>query len=320
MRFHLLLSTALIGTFTGFPQQSGTETCRLDISGKAYGPSADVCQQLGDRWTALFGLNPIPGSIRLVNRDGYHGTQGKKSWTLESPLPQRNRQDSAYRKSDGLLRYFAEAVIPHEAGHHAFGVYVSSLGIFSALNRYSSPLPDWFDEAVATWMESAQLRQQRTRSVARTSPSLTRLVTLEHPNADLVNPGPNDFRVSTRTVMPPCAKCTFLPDSLRRKFQIVDSGTDAAGKPKTIIWYADKSPTKSATLEEREFYPLSYSLLRFIHTRGGAAAVRELIARYRVNPTPRVEVLSALPGLPASLPAFEKAWHAFLSSPPAERD
>ena len=75
---------------------------------------------------------------------------------------------------------------------------------------------------------------------------------------------------------------------------------------------------EAAELEEREFYALSYSLLRFIRLRGGPHALSELIARYRTNPTPRVQALEGLPNLPASAGAFERAWHEFLKAPPAE--
>ena len=321
MRFHLMLCAAVIIAPSRLLQQTaGTEACHLDVSGHASGPSADICQRIGDRWTDLVGTRAVPGSIRLVDRDGYHGVQTDTYWTLESPLPQRKRNDASYRKQDGILRYFAEAIIPHEAGHHVFGVYIGSRRWGASTNQYSTQFPDWLDEGVAVWMESAKIRDGRMKAIRNTTPSLDRLATLEHPNAELVNSSTADFRMSTRTVMPPCAKCTFLPDSLRRKYQIIDSGTDRQGKPKTVISYTDRAPTKSETLEEREFYALAYSLLRFIHAHGGPAAVRELISRYQLNPTPRVAVLSGLPGLPASTAAFEKAWHAFLAALPREVD
>jgi hypothetical protein len=320
MKFHLLLCTAIVVTPVSLQPRSTapSDTCRLERSGKATGPSADICERIGARWTMLMGTSAIPGAIRLVDRDGYHGIQTDDSWTLESPLPTRAREDSAYRSRDGLLRYYAENIIPHEAGHHTCAVYVGKFRLGASPNRYATQLPDWLDEAVAVWMESSAMRRKRVSAIRSSTPSLERVVTLEHPNTDLVNNNAGDFRISTRTVMPPCAKCTWLPDSLRRKFQVVDSGADVHGRSRTVIWYSDKTPAKGDTFEEREFYPLSYSLVRFIRARGGAAAVRELIARYQVNPKPRVEVLSALPGLPASTAALEKAWHAFLASPPAE--
>jgi len=320
MKFHLLLCAGIVAL--PLPLETKVETpsdaCRLERSGKATGPSADICEHIGRRWTMLMRTSPIPGAIRLVERDGYLGIDTDQSWVLESPLPEPKRGDSAYRSRDGLLRYYAENIIPHEAGHRLFAVYIGKLRVWATPNQYGTQLPDWLDEAAAVWMESAVRRRKRVSTIRNSTPSLDRLVTLEHPNADFVNSNTGDFRISTRTVMPPCAKCTWLADSLRKKFQIIDSGTDAGGREKTVTWYSDKPPAKSDTFEEREFYPLAYSLLRFIRIRGGAAAVRELISRYQVDPRPRVAVLSALPGLPASTGALEKAWHAFLASLPPE--
>lgn len=321
VRFHLLLCTTIVVAPLG-PRQRGTavevETCRLQVSGKAIGPGADICERIGSRWKQLMGTNPIPGAIRMVDREGYHGIQTDDSWVLESPLPKRTRDDSAFRSRDALLRYYAENIIPHESGHHMFAVFAGKLRQGVSPNQYATQLPDWLDEGVAVWMESTTMREKRGRAIRRSTPSLATLVTMEHTNVDLVRDNASDFRISTRTVMPPCAKCMWLADSLRKKFQVIDSGTDVNGRAKTVIWYSDKTPAKSNTLEEREFYPLSYSLLRFVRVRGGAAAVRELIARYQINPKPRVEIFSALPGLPASVVAFEKAWHVFLASFPAE--
>jgi hypothetical protein len=320
VKFHLLLCAGIIVIPPSLETavETPSEACRLERSGKASGPSADICERIGRRWTMLMRTSPIPGAIRLVDRDGYRGIDTDQSWVLESPLPETRSGDSAYRSRDGLLRYYAENIIPHEAGHRVFAVYIGKLRVWATPNQYGTQLPDWLDEAAAVWMESAVMRRKRVAAIRSSTPLLESLVTLEHPNAELVNSSNGDFRLSTRTVTPPCAKCTWLPDSLRKKYQVMDSGTDAGGRQKTVIWYSDKSPTKTTTFEEREFYPLAYSLLRFIRIRGGVNAVRELISRYQINPRPRVEVLSALPGLPASLPAFEKAWHAFLASMPVE--
>jgi hypothetical protein len=321
MKLHILICACLVAAPVASVRDTTrqqSDTCRLERSGRATGPSADICAGIGSRWKKLFGTSPVPGSIRLIDRDGYHGIQSGDSWVLESPLPNRSREDSAYRSADGLLRYFAETVIPHEAGHQAFAVFVGSRRVGTSSNQYATQFPDWFDEGVAVWMESPSMREKRVRGVRGRTPSLQKLVTLEHPNSDLVNTDFPGFRMSTRTVMPPCARCTWLADSLKKKFQIIDSGTDDTGRQKTVIWFTDQAPGKNGVLEEREFYPLAYSLLRFIRLTGGVAAIHELVSRYQTNPTPRLQALSGLPGMPVSVDALEKAWHAFLAAPPRE--
>ncbi len=99
---------------------------------------------------------------------------------------------------------------------------------------------------------------------------------------------------------------------------VTEFRVNAGGRANTVVSYSVATPPRSDTIEERQFYPLSYSLLRFIRVRGGAGAVRELIARYQEDPTPRVAGSATLPGLPASVDAFEKAWHEFLGNPPPE--
>jgi hypothetical protein len=304
-----------------FPQSpKSRDACRLESDGRATGPGADICENLARRWALLLPAPPSPGVIRIVKREGYGGMGSPGGWILEVPMPEPHPGDSKYRASDGLLRYYADDVIPHEAGHQLFMILFGRSGATVNADQYGSPAPDWIDEAPAVWMESRSHRQGRMKPVLRTKPSLAALVTMAHPNSGFVHdrsPGPDSYNFQ-RTVIPPCAKCTWLPDSLRKRYRVIDYRADGRGRTDTIVWYSARNPTRHDTIEEREFYPLSYSLLRFIRVRGGTAAVNEIIARYREDPTPRVAVFASLPGLPASVAAFETAWHEFLNRPPPE--
>jgi len=297
------------------------DACRVESGGGVTGASADICEQLARRWLLLFGFPALPGVIRLVDREGNAGAIKPSTWQLESPLPKGasgSSDASRRRKNDGLLTYYANDIIPHEAGHEMFGLYIRDLNVGSA--AYGSAAPDWFDEAPAIWMESQALRARRMRNVQNTTPSLTALVTMTHPNEELVRDDAlgTRFRPTTRTVTSPCPKCTWLPDSLRKKYQVIDVGTNARGRPDTVLWYSDHSPNPDGTLEQREFYPLAYSLLRFVRMNGGAIAVRDLTNRYRDNPRAGAQALSGLPGLPSTVEAVEQAWHEFLKHPPPE--
>ena len=293
--------------------------CQIAPDGQSSGPSADICAQVVRRWQALVGLPPTPGEIRLVAHGETRNAETGGSWRLEWPAPSQGSASVARRKRDGLPAHIAETILPHEAGHHVFNVYLGMVGAPWDGHRYASPAPDWIDEEPAIWMESKSSREGRMRSAARARASLARLLTMEHPAREWVvaNSNAGEFRSRERTVTPPCPRCTFLPDSVRNKYQIVEVGVDARGRPDTIVSYSDKNPN-SSTVEEREFYPLAYGLLRFIRVRGGQAAVRELIARYRTNPTARVDAVLGLPGLPSTLSTFESAWLEFLRNPPAE--
>jgi hypothetical protein len=325
MRFPLTIITAAISVLLPACSSSAQtpdyrDACRVESDGRATGPSADICANVTRRWELLLATHPSPGVIRFVRQENYHSSLTASGWVLETPMPEPHPASPKYRTSDGLLRYFAEDIIPHEAGHQVFLTYVGELTAAATPEHYGSTAPDWIDEAPAVWMESRTLRQHRMRAVLKTKPSLATLVTMTHPGREFVrdNALSTDFHNNQRIVTPPCTKCTWLPDSLRKKYQIVDFGVRERGRPDTIVWYSDRNPNKVDTFEQREFYPLCYSLLRFLRLRGGAAAVHELIARYRENPMPRVGVLTALPGLPASVGALEKAWHEFLANPPPE--
>ena len=293
------------------------DDCRIESDGRATGPGADICETIARRWSLLLPTQPSPGVIRIVKREGYGGMDSPGGWVLEVPMPDPHPGDAKYRSSDGLLRYYADGVIPHEAGHRLFTMYFGQRNAVKP-GQYGSPAPDWIDEAPAVWMESQKQRQGRMKAVLRTKPSLAALVTMENPSADFVQRKSPDAYNFQRIVTPPCTKCTWLPDSLRKKYRITEFRVNAGGRADTVVSYSSRNPSKDDTIEEREFYPLAYSLLRFIRVRGGAGAVRELIARYQEDPTPRVAVFATLPGLPASVDAFEKAWHEFLGNPPPE--
>lgn len=314
----LMMGLACAGSRSQAPS-SQTFGCHVDSAGRTSGPSADICDQIVRRWCAILDTTPDGGDVRATTSGGLAGVAGGRRWSLAVPHDPSNAAP-ATRRADGQSRYFAANIIPHEAGHQALTSYLDMAKSADFDDYYGSAAPDWLDEAFAVWMESAGERARRMRAVFDSAPSLERLVTMMHPNAGfLSDPGnAGDARVNTRMVEPPCARCTFRPESLRTKYRITDAGIDRDGKPDTLVWYSDVNPNHVATFEERQFYPLSYSLLNFIRQRGGAAAVRELIQRVRRNPSPRMELILGLPGLPKSGDAFEREWRAFLREEGAE--
>lgn len=316
-------ATATATTVSGSVSRPGTPVtaayaCRVDPSGNTSGPSADICDQVVRRWRLLTGTQPNPGEIRLISDGVPHSSDGGGWWTLEWLAPAPVAGTARRRKSDGLSVHYAQNILPHEAGHQVLSSYVGLAALPPDL--YGTPAPDWIDEAAAVWMESRGAREQRMRSVVGTVPSLSKLALMVHPNVpllqrDLQEP---DARVVERTVIPPCPHCTSLPEEMRTKYRISMTTIGPGGKTKTTTSYSATDPDAAATAEQRGFYPLAYSLLRFIRMRGGVAAVRELLGRYRENPKPRVEVLLGLPGLPSTAASFESAWREFLRNPPPE--
>jgi hypothetical protein len=323
MRSFILVSALLVMSAPScdVPPQQGAPRrpyCDIESSGRVNGPSADVCEQVAQRWQALIGSRAIKGSIRIVDGPGATSAASALDWTLEWQVPRR--QARVKTRPDGFVAYEAENILTHEAGHQLFASYSIFFARPQDYTRYGSIAPDWLDESPAVWMESVAWRTNRVKAVIGAKPSLRRLVTMEHPGQEVVvaNTLNAERRWRERTVVPPCAECTFLPDSVRNQYRVTDIGVDARGLPDTNVWYTPTNPNNQETLEERHYYALSYLLLRFIHTRGGYTAVRELISRYRDDPSPRISVLVGLPGLPASFEAFERDWLAFVANPPAE--
>ncbi|HYV97381.1 MAG TPA: hypothetical protein VE967_08020 [Gemmatimonadaceae bacterium] len=289
------------------------EVCHVERTGEPGGPSADICARIAARWRALMSVSAPPGIITLHERIGFDGSAQPAGWTLEWPLSDLRTRGVA-RRSDGLPSYAAAMLIPHEAGHEMFITFASDFPHIDSV-QYGSPAPDWLDEAVAVWMEPDSGIARRVHSIAGTLPDIARLTTMGNPASESMRDtslGGHRMNVMERTVTPPCAPCKWLPDSLRGRYRVIDVGLDARGHPDTLVWYSVRSPAKNETLEEREFYALSYSLLAFIRARGGPAAISELLQRYRMNPAARTDVFANLPGLPKTVAAFEAAWRASL--------
>jgi hypothetical protein len=276
------------------------------------GPYADLCANLARRWTLLTGGHIGDGTVRFEQRASSTGTVSDHDWSLTWPVHQSGKPLSKTELAD---------LIPHEAAHKAFGNFVFALYKNWDGHRYSSALPDWLDEAPAIWMESAASRTRRVDEVRGTKPSLATLVTMEHPlRARSMRTADAEHLSIHRVIVPPCPRCTWRHDTLRMKYELTDIRVNRAGVPDTVIEYFDQDPDKLNSLEKKQYYPLVYSLLRFVHARGGAIAVRTLIERYRANLNAGAEAIAGLPGLPATAADVERAWHRFLAKMPPEVD
>jgi len=320
----VLGSAAACGSYPGQAALQSHNACRVEADGVASGPSADICTALVQRWTSLFGYPPRPGVVRLAAGTDEYGSYDSSGWVQvwSKPRPYSPAEAAFRRESDGLISYDAEENIPHEAGHKAFSSdNHSPLQRRSDVSAYGTLAPDWLDEAVAIWMEPPSAIEIRMRSAAEAEASLTTLLTMRHPG-DLRPRGEAaaSWRgVQARVVTPPCSACTWRPDSLRDKYEVIETGVNRFGLVDTSVTYHSTDPSNFTSFEKSAFYGLSYSVLRFIHVNGGPEAVRELVARYRADPLPRTDVVVDLPGGPRSFAEFEEQWKEFVRHPPPER-
>jgi hypothetical protein len=320
-----VLAVTAVGASTLLPhtrlsQEVARGFCQIDSTGRTSGRSADICDAVVHRWRALLGPNVpiIPGTIAAEPQPGEGGFSTPTAWRLSWTIP-TTQTNVVRRKRDGVPAYDAANVLPHEAGHRLWTSYLNLWDSVGVRAHYGTPAADWFDEAPAVWMESAAERGRYMTAIVGSRPSLVALATLTHPNLPFVQRGLRDseFKPFQQHVLPPCAQCTWWPESIRTKYRVTEIGINRQGGVDTITRFLDQSPIGTA-LEETQFYGLSYSLLRFIRLRGGTPAVHALVARYKANPYADVNAVLGLPGLPTTAAAFEREWHAFLKQPPAE--
>jgi len=301
-----------------------TELCTIDEGGVISGEDPWVCDRMVARYATLLSRPPLPGSFAAGSQPVIAiSAERGRPWRIvfdaaahwDVATPERQRQ---FRASTGL----------HEAGHGWLDADFDGVAYPDTFRvKYGTPAPDWLDEAWAVWAEGPAVREQRLERVpVDATPSLATLVTMRHPEQvqDDAKPSGQETVVGrktwTSTTLDPCiGDCDYLPDSLRGKVMTQTITRHENGRvDTTTVWTSREALAAAAEAERRSleaeyFYPLSYSLLRYIRETGGEAAVRELIARYRADPTPRVEALAGLPGLPASIAALERGWHAFLA-------
>jgi len=198
-----------------------------------------------------------------------------------------------------------EEFLPHEIGHVFAWQYLENRRVRRIAGEYATPLPDWFEEAVAIWMEPEHLRNQRlvmARIFWQSLPPIEDIVYGEHPRAH--DPDPATITWARETG--PCeGSC---PDSAIRvtvkQFPdgriAVDTQYIAAAYP----WEVDGRDY---------YYPQVYSLLAYIHEVGGYEAVNTIARRLRRNPRDPNHLLN-LPNLPPDLDNLDRAWRAWLQT------
>lgn len=143
-----------------------------------------ACETARARFADLFGT-PAPAlEIVLWDRAGYRvsdvGEGARVYWPSSAAL---QRSPATGRAADPALQW--REVLPHEAMHALLAAEFFEPGDHREA-AYGTPLPDWFEEAVAIWAESAAHRRQRVAQ-ARNLPAelraLSTILTGEHPAA-----------------------------------------------------------------------------------------------------------------------------------------
>lgn len=281
------------------------------------GTSADfdlarrACARAELRFAELFGAAAPPGGILLSREPGISSEAGYGKWQMRWPVTARLREAarSLDPNDDSVLDEW-QTTLPHELGHVMMAAHFYPEALPIAEGEYGTPLPDWFDEAVAVWMEPDAVRQERlTQGRAMLADgALAQIIRQRHPYADLA-----DGAYTTRIVLNgPCRRNCANPRRTRAlDTQRIVSRVFRDGRVEADTTYF-VGDSLARDEPEARFYAHSFAILQYVVDRGGREAVQTLSSRLRINRSDP-QILLGLPGVPADSAMLEQDWHRWLS-------
>ena len=290
------------------------------VAGRGTGADFDLarkaCARTEVRFSELFGVSAPPGGILLSREPGISSEAGYGKWQLRWPITARLREAArSLDPNDASVIEEWQTTLPHELGHVMVAAHFYPDALPIAEGEYGTPLPDWFDEAVAVWMEPEAMRQERLSQgrAMLTNAALAQIIRQRHPYADLT-----DGAYTTRIVLNgPCRRsCTNPLRARPMDTQRIVSRVFRDGRVEAeTTYFAGDSLSRDEP--EARFYAHSFAILQYVVDRGGRPGVQALSARLRTNQSdPRI--LMGLPGLPSDSAALERDWHSWLVTQPAK--
>jgi len=262
-----------------------------------------ACEAARDRFEELFQADTEPIVIVLSG----DGADLRAEWVLHWHTGDELRDFALHA---GLIGSEVEShvteqweeFLPHEIGHVFVWQYLENRRARRIAGEYATPLPDWFEEAVAIWMEPEHLRNQRlvmARIFWQSLPNLEDIVNGEHPRAHDPDPATITWERETGSCEGSCAD-----SAIRVTVKQFPDGRIAVDTQYVAAYPWD--------VDGRDYYyPQVYSLLAYINDIGGYEAVNTIARRLRRNPRDASH-LENLPNLPADLEDLDRAWRAWL--------
>ena len=279
---------------------SGGEPCRIvgATSDQDARFAMQACEAAQTRFEELFRTSTRSVTIVLSGDTDDPRAEWVLHWHTSDDLRQ-------FAKLGGLIgpevdAYVAEQweeSLPHEIGHVLVWQHLSTHWTPPIPDEYATPLVDWFEEAVAIWMEPPHLRNQRlaiARIFSSSLPPTQHIAYGQHPRE-----GESD--------RPAVVWVREYSDRLMK----ISIREDADGRVSVDTQYVDYPDPGEYFDGSGYYYPQVYSLLAYIHEVGGDAAIDEIVRRLRANPRDPDHLLN-LPNLPADLEALDHAWRAWL--------
>ena len=294
----------------GFGAQSAAAQCRISGHGIP-GDSARAdaaCTRAAERFQLLFGEAAPAGAVELSDEVGYFEMRdGGEGWLIVAPNSERLQAFVGGDDRDAALEVQWAVALPHEMGHAMLNAAAAAL---RGAGREPRRLPDWLHEGVAVWMEPPAHRADEVAILSALQPYVPAVDSL----LALSISTPDQRAEAGSTLIQtfyPCASeaaCGGRPHWSR--IFSVTTRTFADGTVQIdTTFHQEAPPPPSPTVAN--FYAYSATLLRYLHHRGGAAAVRQLLRRY-VEAGDLTVGLAGLPGLPSTPSGVQRDWEAWV--------
>ena len=277
-----------------------------------------ACEQARARYAELFGVAAPRVLVQLSDKPSYLIFVRDGRWALRWPntetLMAVGRQ-LGYRPSPGssdlsLDEWVSsqwEQVLPHEIGHTLLNSALKLENRPNPAGQYGTPLPDWFDEGVAVWMEPDRYRTQRLSQVMRNgeaAPELDVFLSKRHPYAVAQLNGWRRTVTERRTT----GRCTGVCSRRDERTRRITLAVDTLGRLSADTAYVEASADAATAGRELDsFYSPALAVLTYIHARGGAPTARRLLDRLRSS-SPGAHTITGLPGLPGDASALQADW------------
>ncbi len=284
------------------------------VTGGGIADAADLamaqaaCDRAVDRYSLLFGDQPPVGTLEVTDSVRIFATVHEgAAWRMIWPSSARLRQSLEANPVDGASIDEAVdeqwgTVLPHELGHL---MLIADAERRRPDGREARRLADWLHEGVAVFMEPSEYRRDEYLTLRAHRPFVPEI-------DDLVQ-----FRVAapeglaggstiTRTFYP-CASAEACDGRAHwdRSFS-VRTRYLADGNVVVDTLFHDAPPPPPTPLASH-FYVYSATLVRYVHERGGSAALTTLIQRYVDSEDGNV-LLAGLPGLAVTAERIEDDW------------
>jgi hypothetical protein len=307
----VLLTVAFLAVATvGLPAALLAQ-CRIESTATA----ADLelartaCQRVEERFALLYGVPAPPGAIQLSDEIAFFEVEDYfPEWKLVWPTSERMREYFALapptdQTVDDAIRVQWSSVLPHEIGHL---LLTAEAARRRPANDSARALPDWIHEGTAVWMEPPSYRESEYRIIRALQPFVPQLDTLL--SLAISTPGERGEAGTTITrTFYPCASepaCGGRPH-WSETFSVTTRQHPDGRVVIDTVFHAGPPPPPDPSAAN--FYAYSAALVRYLHYRGGAAALDALLERFADSSRATVPI-TGLPGLPSSPARVQQDW------------